>query len=158
MWWCEHKCCHEVSAKLDKLRDELEEVESELLVIASLLKKLTQKPVAKFLITGALMNINPGQSTVLTATPQAADGSTTTLPAGDVPTWAVSDPTKVTVSPSVDGLSLKVTVNAGAAPGDIIFSITDQLIATATGTFTLTVPAVGPKPVASFSVTASTPV
>ena len=104
------------------------------------------------------MNINGGQSTVLTATPLAADGSLTTLPAADVPTWAVSDPTKVTVSPSADGLSLKVAVNTGAVPGDIIFSITDQLIATATGTFTLTIPAVGPKPVASFGVAASVPV
>jgi hypothetical protein len=106
------------------------------------------------------VDIKPGQSTVLTAQP--LDGQTppqpTTLPSGDVPTWSVSDPTKVSASPSADGLSLAVTVTPGAAPGDIVFTITDAVIATATGSFTLTIPAPAPNPVASFAVTASTPV
>ena len=104
------------------------------------------------------MDIKPGQSTVLTAAPLDAAGAATTLPSGDVPTWSVSDPTKVSASPSADGLSLSVTVTPGAAPGDIVFTITDAVIASATGTFTLTIPAPAPNPVASFAVTASTPV
>lgn len=104
------------------------------------------------------MNINPGQSTTLTATPLDAAGAPTSLPKGDVPTWAVSDASKVVATPSADGLSLAVAVNAGAAPGDVVFTITDAQVPTATGTITLTIPAPVVNPVASFSVTASTPV
>lgn len=123
-----------------------------------LVERATLKPVASFVILGGLVNINPGQSTVLTATPLDATGVATKLPTGDVPTWSVSDPTKVTATPSADGLSLAVTVVAGAAPGDVVFTITDGQITTATGTFTLTIPAPAPNPVASFSVVGSTPV
>ena len=104
------------------------------------------------------MDINPGQSTTLTAVALDASGAPTTLPTGDVPTWSVSDPTNVSATPAANGLSLVVAVDAGASPGDVVFTITDALIPTATGTFTLTIPAPAPNPVASFAVTASTPV
>ena len=126
--------------------------------IIFLIERLVFKPVASFVILGGPVNINPGQSTVLTAAPLDAAGSPTTLPSGDVPTWSVSDPTKVSASPAADGLSLAVAITPGAAPGDIVFTITDAVIAAATGTFTLTIPAPAPNPVASFAVTASTPV
>ena len=104
------------------------------------------------------MEIKPGQSTVLTAAPLDAQGAATTLPSGDVPTWSVSDPTKVSATPSGDGLSIAVAITPGAASGDIVFTITDAVIATATGSFTLTIPAPVANAVASFAVTASTPV
>ena len=110
------------------------------------------------------MNINPGQSTVLTATPLAAPippalvGNVTTLPKGDVPTWTVSDSTKVTAKPSTDGLSLNVAVLPTAAPGDIVFTITDGVILNAQGVFTLTIPVPASAQEASFDVNASTPV
>lgn len=106
------------------------------------------------------MDINPGQSTVLTAVPLDASGVQTTLPTGDVPNWSASDTSKISATPSADGLSLNVTVNSdgSATPGDILFTITDALIPSATGTFTLTIPQPTAQPVASFGVTASTPV
>jgi hypothetical protein len=104
------------------------------------------------------VDIQPGQSTTLTAAPLDAGGVVTTLPTGDVPTWSVSDPTKVSASPSADGLSLVVSVTAGSAPGDIVFTITDAVVTTATGSFILTIPAPVANAVASFSVSASTPV
>jgi hypothetical protein len=126
--------------------------------ITFLLERLVFKPVASFVILGGIVDIKPGQSTVLTAAPLDAAGAGTTLPSGDVPSWSVSDPTKVSATPSPDGLSLAVAITPGAAPGDIVFTITDGQITTATGTFTLTIPAPAPNPVASFAVTASTPV
>lgn len=153
MWCLTKKFQKQVLHKLDR--------------IISLLEKLTIQPVNSFVIIGGLVDINPGQSTILTATPLAAPvppatvGLPTTLPAGDVPSWSITDPTaaaKVTVKPSTDGLLLAVAVNAGAAPGDVVFVITDAVIANATGTFTLTIPTPVQAPVASFSVSASTPV
>ncbi len=142
-----------------KLAHEIDEVEDKFDELIRLVKECCRMPVASFLITGDTMNINPGQSTKLTATPLDANGAATQLPSGDVPAWGVSDPSKVSVVPSADGLSLDVTVNAqGATPGDVVFQITDGVIAAATGSFTLTIAAVGPAPVASFSVAASTPV
>jgi hypothetical protein len=130
--------------------------------IIRLLSKHVRR-VDSFVIIGEFMNINPGQATTLTAVPLAAPvppaivGLPTTLPAGDVPKWGVSDPSKVTAVPSADGLSLSVTVNPTAAPGDVVFTITDGFIATAQGSFTLTIPGVAVNPVASFDITASTP-
>lgn len=105
------------------------------------------------------MNINPGQSTILTAVPLDASGSPTSLPSGDVPNWSASDTSQITATPSADGLSLTVAVNSPATAGDVVFTIADSLIPAATGTFTLTITpvVVGANPVASFSVTASTP-
>lgn len=104
------------------------------------------------------MDIKPGQSTVLTAVPLSAAGSPTTLPPGDVPGWGVSEPSRVSASPSADGLSLNVTIASDAPAGDIIFTVADSVIPSATGSITLTVPAPAPAPVASFAVSASTPV
>jgi hypothetical protein len=104
------------------------------------------------------VDIKPGQATLLTATPLDAGGAKTSLPTGDVPRWTVSDPTKVTASPSVDGLTLAVTVILTATPGDIVFDVIDGVITTAVGTITLTIPAPVVNAVASFSVSASTPV
>lgn len=126
--------------------------------IRKLLLKALFKPVVAFDIIGEVMNINAGQSTVLTAVPEDAAQNPTTLPAGDVPSWSVSDGSKVTALPSADGLSLSVTVLPSATPGDIIFTITDGQIPSAQGSITLTIPVPSPAPVASFSVTASTPV
>jgi hypothetical protein len=103
------------------------------------------------------MNINPGQSTTLTAVPLDSTGAPTKLPAGDVPNWSASNSNGVSMTPSADGLSLVVAMGLTAQPGDYVFTITDAKIATATGSITLTVPAPVPNPVASFSVTASTP-
>lgn len=120
--------------------------------------------VSSFRITSNLIgdnkvNINPGQKTVLTAVPLDASGSPTTLPSGDVPNWSASDTSQITATPSADGLSLAVAVNSPATAGDVVFTIADSLIPAATGTFTLTITpvVVGPNPVASFSITASTP-
>lgn len=106
------------------------------------------------------MNINPGQSTVLTAVPLDASGVQTTLPSGDVPNWSASDTSQITATPSADGLSLTVAVNAGATASTIVFTITDGVIPAAQGTFSLTITPTTPppNPVASFSVTGSTPV
>lgn len=105
------------------------------------------------------MNINPGQSTILTAVPLDASGSPTSLPSGDVPNWSASDTSQITATPSADGLSLTVAVNSPATAGDVVFTVADSLNPSATGTFTLTITpvVVGPGAVASFSVTASTP-
>jgi hypothetical protein len=139
-----------------------------IVLLSQLVEQLVPKPVDSFVITrwnkGDLMNINPGQSTTLTATPLAAPvppatvGLPTVLPTGDVPTWTLNAPTSVTATPSKDGLSLVVAVLPTAPAGDINFIITDGLIPTATGSFTLTVTAPTQAPVASFSVSASTPV
>lgn len=117
------------------------------------------RPVASFKIIGDDMNINPGQSTVLTAVPLDASGAPTVLPAGDVPNWSASDVSQISVTPSADGLSLSVTVNATATASTVVFTITDGKITTATGTFSLTITPVTPppNPVASFSITGSTP-
>ena len=133
-------------------------IKEELRDIAEAIESL-RNPVYSYKIIrpGDNMNINPGQSTVLTAVPLDASGNQTTLPSGDVPTWSSSDPTKFTASPFADGLTLNVTINAGAAPGDIVFTVTDAVIAAATGSITLTIPAPTPNPVASFGVTASAP-
>lgn len=108
----------------------------------------------------ASQTINPGQSTVLTATPLDASGAKTTLPSGDVPQWSVSDASNVNVLPSQDGLSLDVTVGSSAPASDLVFTIKDANVASAVGTFTLTVVSTlppAPNPVASFSITASAP-
>lgn len=104
------------------------------------------------------MNINPGQSTTLTAQPLDASGNPTTLPAGDTPQWSVEPAAGVTVTPSANGLTLGASFAPTAAPGSYVFTVVDQIIKTAMGTITLTVPTPGPNPVASFSVSASTPV
>lgn len=148
-----------VLARLDRLIALLER-------FMTLLERLVLKPVDSFVILDerGIMNINPGQATKLTAIPLAApvppavDGLPTSLPTGDVPQWAVSDASKVTVKPSADGLELDVTVVAEALPGDLVFTITDGVIPTAQGSFTLTILATTPAPVASFAVSASTPV
>ena len=142
----------------------LHEILNELKLILKELKKDASYIVASFRITSKLigenMNINPGQSTVLTAVPLDASGAPVTLPSGDVPNWSASDTSQITATPSADGLSLTVAVNSPATAGDVIFTITDAVTASATGTFTLSItPGGGPTPgaVASFSVTASTP-
>ena len=104
------------------------------------------------------MNIAPGQKTTLTAAPLDAAGAPTTLPAGDKPNWGVEPTANVTIVPSLDGLSLDVSMMAAATPGDYVFTIVDGQNPNAKGSFTLTIPAPGPNPVASFSITASTPV
>ena len=105
------------------------------------------------------MNINPGQSTVLTAVPLDSNGVQTTLPSGDVPNWSASDTSQITATPSTDGLSLTVAVNAGATASSVVFTITDALNPAATGNFTLNIVSATPtpNPVSSFSVSASTP-
>lgn len=139
----------------------LREILYELKLILKELKKSEIQAVASFKILsiGDNMNINPGQSTVLTAVPLDSTGAPTTLPSGDVPNWSASDTSQITATPSADGLSLTVAVNSPATAGDIVFTIADSLIPAAVGTFTLTITpvVVGPNPVASFSVTASTP-
>lgn len=139
----------------------LREILHELKLILKELKKSEIQAVASFKILsiGDNMNINPGQSTVLSAVPLDASGNPTTLPSGDVPNWSASDTSQITATPSADGLSLTVAVNSPATAGDIVFTVADSLIPSATGTFTLTITpvVVGPNPVASFSVTASTP-
>jgi hypothetical protein len=104
------------------------------------------------------VNINPGQSTTLTASPLDANGVATTLPSGDVPQWSIEPTAGVTVTPSTDGLTLGVAFAATALPGNYVATVMDGIIKTAMGTITLTIPAPGPNPVASFLVTASTPV
>jgi hypothetical protein len=156
--------------KEDKLLEEILDVLDD---IKSLLSKAfpPRNNVSSFRVLNSKgqtsMNINQGQTTTLTAVPLAAPippatvGLPTTLPAGDVPQWSTSDATQATVTPSADGLSLVVAVNANATPGTTVtYTITDGVIPTATGSFQLTIqPAVTPPaPVASFSVSASTPV
>lgn len=141
----------------------LRQILHELKLILKELKKSEIQAVASFKILSNLigdqMNINPGQSTILTAVPLDASGSPTSLPSGDVPNWSASDTSQITATPSADGLSLTVAVNSPATAGDVVFTIADSLIPAATGTFTLTITpvVVGANPVASFSVTASTP-
>jgi hypothetical protein len=141
----------------------LHEILNELKLILKELKKDASHIVASFKITSNLiggnsMNINPGQGTVLTAAPLDASGNPVVLPSGDVPNWSASDTSQITATPSADGLSLTVAVNSNAVAGSVIFTVTDAVIPTATGTFTLTItPAVAGNPVASFSVTASVP-
>jgi hypothetical protein len=143
----------------------LHEILNELKLILKELKKDASHVVASFKIFASLigkdsMNINPGQSTVLTAVPLDASGNGVALPSGDVPSWSASDTSQIVATPSADGLSLTVAINSPATAGDVIFTIADALIPTATGTFTLSiVPGVTPPPggVASFSITASTP-
>lgn len=125
--------------------------------VIELLEQLAYEPVDNFIILGRFMDILPGQSTVLTAVPLGASGSPTKLPSADVPVWSVSDASQVDVSPSGDGLSLAVTVHKDAPVGDLVFNISDALIPAATGSFTLSVAAPAVEPVASFSITASTP-
>ena|SRR5258708_5268591 len=163
-------CCdkhkHELNEELkrfhadfEQISDDLQTINTSLLDIRDAILKL-RNPVFKFQIQriGARnMNINPGQSTVLTAVPLDAQGNPTVLPSGDVPNWSVSDASKVTAAPSADGLSLNVTVNPGVAPGDVVFTIADSVIPSATGTFTLTITGAAAQPVASFSVTGSAP-
>ena len=137
----------------------LREIERELRRIAEAIEAL-RNPVFSFKIispNGDNMNINPGQTTVLTAVPLDAAGNPTKLPAGDVPTWSASDTSQITATPSADGLSLTVVVNPAAPPSTIVFTLTDAIIPAATGTFSLTITPAGPNPVASFSITASTP-
>lgn len=160
-WWgCEHKCCHELSEAIVKLAHEVEEIEENQEKILALLEQLlVPEAVDSFFIMGETMNINQGQSVNLTAVPLGASGNPTKLPAGDVPAWATSDASAVDVTPSADGLTLAVLVHADAPAEDITFQITDGQIPTATGTFVLTVQApAGAEPVASFAVTADTPV
>jgi hypothetical protein len=142
-----------------------EKVLRELDEIRALLERLLIEPVGSFIFQGQgdSMDINSGQSTTLTATPLAAPvppatvGNVTTLPSGDIPTWTVSDSTKVTAKPSSDGLSLNVVVLPTAAPGDVVFTITDGVILNAQGVFTLTIPVPAAAQEASFVITASTP-
>jgi hypothetical protein len=103
------------------------------------------------------MEIKPGQSTTLTATPLDASGIVTSLPPGDVPTWASSNP-EAKITESADGLSLRVDIDPLALPGDVAFTITDAVNPAATGTITLTIVTPAPNPVASFRVDASAPV
>ena len=128
--------------------------------IAELLERLVFERVARFNIRseGGIVNINQGQSTTLTATPKGASGNVTTLPTGDVPMWTVDTPASVDVSPSADGLALSVAVHKDAPAGDVVFGITDGQIASAVGSFTLSIQAPAPEAVASFDVSASTPV
>lgn len=152
--------------ELRKIERSLESIDSDLqnlnTTLQGILNALTKpRTVASFKISnlGAIMNINPGQSTTLTAVPLDASGNPTTLPSGDVPNWSASDTSQITATPSADGLSLTVAVNSPATAGDVVFTIADSLIPAATGTFTLTITpvVVGPNPVASFSITGSTP-
>jgi hypothetical protein len=140
-------------------KDRFEEIEALLLRIIETIESL-RIPVFEFVIMpilGENMNINPGQSTTLTAAPLDASGNPTTLPTGDVPQWSV-EPSGPALTPSADGLTLGVSFPTNAAPGDYVFNVADGIIKTATGTITLTIPSPGPNPVASFAVTASTPV
>lgn len=171
-WFCDHLCDkhkHELNEELKRFHadfEAIEDINEDLKAISHDLKDIRdaiqrlRNPVVRFQISriGAKgMNINPGQSTVLTAVPLDAAGNPTSLPAGDVPNWAVSDASKITAAPSADGLSLNVTVNPGVSPGDVVFTISDAVNPGAQGSFTLTVSGAGAQPVASFSVTASQP-
>lgn len=155
----DHREHHEHEQEIHLLRQILHELK----LILQELQSQASKAVASFRITSTIigdpMNINPGQTTVLTAVPLDASGAPTTLPSGDVPNWSASDTSQIVATPSADGLSLTVAVNAAATAGDVVFTIADSLIPAATGTSTLTITpvVVGPKPVASFSITASTP-
>jgi len=144
----------------------LHEILHELKLILRELKKSDINPVASFKILVSLigdqMNINAGQSTVLTAVPLDSTGNPTVLPSGDVPNWSASDTSNITATPDPTGLMLIVAVNANAPAGDVVFTIADSAIPSATGTFTLSItpgggPGPGTNPVASFSITASAP-
>ena len=103
------------------------------------------------------MEIKPGQSTTLTATPLDAGGLPTSLLQGDIPMWSASDTTDVKITESADGLSLRVDVLPLTLPMDVVFTITDSQVPSATGSLTLTIVAPAPNEVASFKVDASVP-
>jgi len=143
----------------------LKKILHELELILKEIKKDAVRSVASFQIFASTiieenqMNINPGQSTVLTAVPLDLNGNPVTLPSGDVPNWSASDTSQITATPSTDGLSLTVAVNPGATAGDVVFTIADAVNPNAIGTSTLSITSVTPPPsgVASFNITASTP-
>ena len=156
--------------ELKKIEHKLGETERKLDKALELLELLvnSMRQVHSFSITGGIMGtspsglfspvtIKPGQSITLTAQPLDVNGNPTVLPSGDVPVWSISDTTNFTATPSADGLSIVLAASATAPTETVNISIADELIPTATGSYTLNVGGASALPVASFSVTSNTP-
>jgi len=106
----------------------------------------TSTTLGETMATTAAAVMTDTQKLSATITPEDANGNTVPIPDGDSVVWTSSDPTVVTVTPSVDGLSavcasvgkvgsvtINVVINNSATPPAAVASASGTIQVTAAG-------------------------